>query len=246
MTSSRLLLAAALALSLAARAHAAEVEIDWDRDLAFEWDRANYERTLTEYVAGAQDEVASWLGWTLDRKLRVHVITKARYEAQFGSQAAWSQGAHYHAGAIYVNGGARLDGWFQGMVVHETTHAFLDHRGTGARLPTWLNEGLAMRLGLRRRGQEALTTTQVGQLEDALEHGGLTPLPTRGVVSQFTYLQGFAAILYLEQKVGKTELLQLVRRTLERDRFETALDSVLRLTIPQVEEGFRHWVDHLQ
>jgi hypothetical protein len=239
-------LAAAGALLLAVPARAANVEISWDRDVAFEWDRDNYEKTLGAIVRSSHDEVSAWLGWPLSRPLHVHVLTRARYEAQFGSAAAGSLGAHYSGGAIWVNGGARLNGWFEGLMVHETTHAFLDDRGTGARLPTWVNEGLAERLGYRRQGQQSLTTTQVTQLEDGLEHRLLTPLPVRGQLSRFGYLQSFASILYLEQKLGKEQLLRIVRRTMEKDTFEQALDAEARLSIGQLEEGFRYWVDHLQ
>ena len=238
--------AVAVALLVAVPARASNVEISWDRDLAFEWDRDNYEKTLGTIVRSSHDEVAAWLGWTLSRNLQVHVLSRARYEARFGTDAAWNRGAHYSGGAIWVNGGARLDGWFEGMMVHETTHAFLDHRGSGGRLPAWLNEGIAERLGYRRRGQQSLTTTQVTQLEDGLEHRLLTPLPVRGPLSQFGYLQGFASILYLEQKLGKEQLLRIVRRTLETDPFDRALDAEVRLSVGQLEEGFRYWVDHLQ
>jgi hypothetical protein len=227
-------------------ARAGDVDVSWDRDLAFEWDRAGYEKSLGELVRSSQDEVSAWLGWTLTGRLQVHVLTRERYEAQFGSDAAWNRAAHYARGAIYVNGGARLDGSFQGMMVHETAHAFLDHAGTGGRLPAWVNEGIAERLGFRRRAQEALATTQVGQLEDALEHGFLTPLPARGPLSRFGYLQSFATILYLEQKYGKDQLLRVVRRTLDKGSFEQALDAELRLSVAQLEGGFRYWVDHLQ
>jgi hypothetical protein len=245
MTTSRLA-AAALAALLAAPARAADVDISWDRDLAFEWDRASYEKTLGDLVRTSHAEVSAWLGWALSRTLRIHVLTRARYEAQFGSDAAWNRGAHYQGGAIYVNGGARLDGWFQGLIAHETAHAFLDHGGTAGRLPTWVNEGIAERLGYRRQGQESLTTTQVSQLEDALDHRFLTPLPARGPPSRFGYLQSFASVLYLEQKFGKEQLLRIVKRALERGSFEEALDAELRLSVAQVEEGFRYWVDHLQ
>lgn len=234
------------ALVLAAPARAANVEISWDRDLAFEWDRANYEKTLGTIVRSSHDEVSAWLGWTLSRTLQVHVLSRARYEAQFGTDAALNRGAHYSRGAIWVNGGARLNGWFEGMMVHETAHAFLDHRGTGGRLPAWVNEGIAERLGYRRQGQQSLTTTQVTQLEDGLEHRLLTPLPGRGPLSHFGYLQSFASILYLEQKFGKEQMLRIVTRTLEKDSFDRALDAEVRFTVAQLEEGFRYWVDHLQ
>jgi hypothetical protein len=109
-----------------------------------------------------------------------------------------------------------------------------------------VNEGIAERLGYRRRGQQNLTTTQVTQLEDGLEHRLLTPLPNRGPLSRFGYLQSFASILYLEQKFGKEQLLRIVQRTLEKDSFERALDAEARFTVVQLEEGFRYWVDHLQ
>jgi hypothetical protein len=242
----RLRLLALALLLLAGPGRAAEPVITWDKDLAFEWDRANYERILREVVLAGDAEVTAWLGLRPDRPIRVEVLTRARYEARFGSDAAWSQGAHYRDGAIHVNGGARLGGFFEGLIFHELTHAVLDHRGNAHVLPTWLTEGLAERLGYRRRGQTALATTQVGQLEDALEHGLLLPLPRRGPLTRFGYLQSFAAVLYLEQKLGRDQLLRVVRRALELGSFEKALDLELRWTQRDIDDGFRSWVDHLQ
>jgi hypothetical protein len=222
------------------------VQISWDKDLAFEWDRANYEKTLGEMVHASEAEVSSWLGGQRMRPLKVSVITRARYEAEFGSGMAWNTGAHYARGVIHVNGGARLDGWFAGMLSHEMTHAFLDDLGTGYRLPSWLNEGLAERLGYRTRGQHDLTTTQVQQLEVALQQRELVPLPARGPMTPFRYLQGFAAVLFLEKKLGKETLLAVVRRAMRQGNFEQALDAEQRWTMKNVEEGFSYWVGHLQ
>jgi hypothetical protein len=190
--------------------------------------------------------VSGWLGFGRTRPLEVRVVTKARYEAQFGSGMAWGSGAHYRSGVINVNGGARLDGWFAGMLSHEMTHAFLDDLGTGHRVPTWLNEGLAERLYYRTRGQQGLDTTQVTTLEVALQQKQLLPLPAAGAMTEFRYLQGFAAVLFLEHKIGKDALLAVVRRTMKEGSFERALDAELRWTMRNVEEGFAYWVDHLQ
>jgi hypothetical protein len=241
----RVLAAALLALA-AAPALAAEIRITWEKDLAFEWDRANYEKTLRELVRGSEAEVSSWLGWPLTRPLEVRVITRARYEAEFGSAAAWNTGAHYVRGTIHVNGGARLDGRFAGLMTHEMTHAFLDEQRSAGRLPTWLNEGLAERLGYRTRGQHELTSTQIQQLEVALGQRLLVPLPLGGGMTPFRYLQSFAAVLFLEKKLGKEQLLAVVRRVLKQGSFEQALDAELRWTVRKVEEEFSYWVDHLQ
>ena len=240
------LLAAVLLVVLGGRAAAADVQISWDKDLAFEWDRANYEKTLRDMVRASEEEVSSWLGWPRTRALEVRVITRARYETQFGSGMAWNTGAHYRRGVIHVNGGARLDGGFSGMLTHEMTHAFLDDLDTGYRLPTWLNEGLAERLGHRTRGQHDLSTTQVQQLEVALEQRQLVPLPTGGGMTPFRYLQAFGAVLFLEKKLGKESLLAVVRRVMRKGTFEQALDAELRWTMKNIDEGFSYWVDHLQ
>jgi len=241
----RLLVAALVSLA-ALPAGAADLQLTWEKDLAFEWDRASYERTLRGMVQASEAEVSAWLGWPRTRPLELRVLTRARYEAEFGSGAAWNTGAHYARGAIHVNGGARLDGWFAGMLTHELTHAWLDDQRSAGRLPTWLNEGLAERLGYRTRGQHGLDTTQRQQLEVALEQRQLVPLPAGGGLSSFRYLQSFAAVLFLEQKVGKERLLALVRRTLARGTFEQALDAELRWTPRKLEEEFSYWVDHLQ
>jgi len=241
-----LLLAAVLLALGAGRAGAADVQISWDKDLAFEWDRANYEKTLGEMVSASEAEVTSWFGWQRTRALQVRVITRARYESEFGSGMAWNSGAHYARGVIHVNGGARLDGWFAGMLSHEMTHAFLDDLGTGYRFPSWLNEGLAERLGYQTRGQRDLSTTQVQQLEVALQQRQLVPLNVGGRMTPFRYLQGFAAVLFLEKKLGKDNLLAVVRRVMRQSPFEQALDVELRWTMKRVEEEFSYWVDHLQ
>jgi hypothetical protein len=237
-------LAVTCSASLPARAAAAEVAISWDQDLAFEWDRASYERTLREWVARSDAEVAAWLGFSRTRPLRLRVMTKPRFEQAFGSVHAASAGAHYLRGEIAVNGGARLDGWFSGMLTHELCHAYLDDLGTGHRLPSWLNEGMAERLGLRTRGQETLTTGQRQELEIALQDHRLVPLAASS--GRFKYLVGFAAVLFLEQKVGKDQLLAVIRRTLAQGTFEQALDAELRWTPKDLDERFSTWVDHLQ
>jgi hypothetical protein len=239
-------LAAALALVASATAAAGETRISWDPDLAFEWDRANYERTIREMVQRSDGEIAAWFGSSRTRALDIRVMTKARYEQTFGSGMAWSVGAHYRGGVVHVNGGARLDGWFAGMLTHEMTHAYLDDLGTGWRLPMWLNEGIATRLGRRTRGEDALSTTERQELEVALQQKTLVPLPAGGGMTPFRYVQSLGAVLFLEQKVGKEAVLGLVRRTMRDGPFEQALDAELRWTPRDVDERFAYWVGHLQ
>jgi hypothetical protein len=159
-------------------------------------------------------------------------------------EAQAAQGAHYQRGAIYVNGGRRLNDAFSGLMVHEMAHAVLDEHGTSARLPLWVNEGLAERLRWRRQGLEDLAPNQKQELQQLRREGLLIPLPTFGR-ERLSYLQCYAATLFLEKKAGKARLLAMVQRALEGEPFERALDKELRLTQQDLERELAVWVDHL-
>lgn len=235
---------AGLALLAATGAGAAPLDISWDKDLAFDYDREHYQRELQSIVEQSYSLAAAETGLTLLRPLKVTVLTRARYEQQFGTGAAFTQGARYQRGAIYVNGGSRLNDAFSGVIVHEMTHAFLDHRGTAHRLPLWLNEGLAERLSWKRKGLDELAPNQKMEVQYAGRSGALIPLPAWGKVT-FTYLQCYAAALFLEKKVGKDKMMAVVRRTLDGDSFERALDKETRWSTTDLEREFVSWVEHL-
>lgn len=232
-----------LLIGLSARADA-PVAISWDQGLAFDYDRENYQRMLTDIVRTGCSRVSAELGLTLQRPLRINVYTPAHYEQLFGSVAAATWGAHYRQGAIYVNGGSRLNDRFAGTMVHELTHAMLDYQGTGTRLPTWLNEGLAERLAWKRKGLDELAPNQVMSIQAARRQGTLTPLPAWGAI-KMDYLQFYAAALFVEKKVGKDKLLAIVRRTLEGESFERVLDQEVRWSVSDLEREFVAWVDRL-
>lgn len=222
-----------------------EFQIQWDKNLAFENDRENYARLLQDHVEEASRSVAQTLGLTLKR-LTIRVISKSEYEARFGRESAFSHGAHYVNSTIVVNGGNRLTTSFGALLEHEMIHAFLDSDGNGRRLPTWLNEGLAERQRWHRLGIESLATNQVAELKRALESNSLTPLPARGPISAFGYLQSFATILFLEERYGRDIPTKLARTVLEDGSYDQALRRVLKETTSGIESEFRGWVKALK
>lgn len=251
MTSLRATLAALAGATLAApgapaRADSPPVEIAWDQDLAFEHDRESYQRTLSGIVEDAYRQASAETGFALRRGIKVRVHSRAGYEGAFGSGAAWSQGAHYRRGEIHVNGGNRLDDRFAGGIAHEMVHAVLDHQGTAWRLPTWLNEGLAERAGWRRQGVDGLAPNQVLEIQYHGRQRALVPLPAQGHLGRAGYLHAWAAVLFVEEKAGREKLLAVVRRTLEGEPFEKALDRETRWSVADLEREFADWVEHLR
>ena len=60
------------------------------------------------------------------------------------------------------------------------------------------------------------------------------------------YLHCYAAVLFLEKKAGKEKLLAVVRRTLEGEPFERALDGETRWSTVDLERELVDWVEHLK
>jgi len=239
-----LLSASAVALC-SSHASAADLAISWDSDLAFDYDRDNYQRSLKEIAERSYDQASAAMGLSAPRRLEVNVYSRAHYEKEFGAGAAATRGAHYLRGRIHVNGGSRLSDALSGELVHEMTHAVLDYRGTGSQLPTWFNEGLAERMRWTRQGLNDLAPNQAAELKQSRQRGTLTPLPSRGRLTPFGYLNAYAAVLFLEKKFGRDKVLALAHQVIGGTPFERALDAQLRLSLTQLELGFADWVDHL-
>ena len=170
---------------------AVELEISWDKDLAFESDRENYQKLLKGIVTRSYQEVSSDLGLALSNSLKVRVYTRKEYEKVFGSQLAARSGALYFRGSIHINGGNRLNDRFSGTIDHEMTHALIDCRGTSRYLPIWFNEGLAERSRWRRLQLRQLAPNQVSELKYARQQKKLIPLPSRGALTPYQYLQSY-------------------------------------------------------
>jgi hypothetical protein len=241
----RMLLAGGLLALSAAPAVAGDLTIVWDKDLAFEHDRANYERLLTGIVVRSLRSVTRGLGIEMRREPGIHVLSRGHYQQKFGPAAA-GRGAHYHRGAIYVNGGNRLDQRFSGLMEHEMVHAVVDHRGTGHALPIWMNEGLAELFRWRHMGMRGLARNQIDELKRAGQRGALTPFPAGRGLTPYQYLQCYAIVLFIEEAYGSGAMQKLVSETVDGRSFERALKKVLRTEVRFLERAFVEWVKKLK
>lgn len=243
------LAAAALAGVLAAtlspgagRAGPAGVPVTFDADLARPEDRAAYERTLREMVADARARVVAGTGLEPGTRTEVRVHSRAGFELRFGAEAASRDAARYEGEVIHLNGGARLDDRVAGLLVHELTHAALDAGGRARSLPRWLDEGLAMRLEMARRGLSRPAPSQWGELRQARDAGRLVPLPRDGELDPLGYLRAWAAVTWMDERLGRDRLLAVVKATLAGEPFEKALRRETGLGEDDLDREFAAWV----
>ena len=71
------------------------------------------------------------------------------------------------------------------------------------------------------------------------------PLPGTGELSRLGYLKAWAAVVFLEGKVGRERVLATVRATLGGEPFEKALRREAGLSLEDVDRGFEAWVGGL-
>jgi hypothetical protein len=242
------LAAAVLAAALAAagpggaRAAPPEVKVAFDADLVRPDDRGAYERTLREMVADARARVVAGVGMEPAPRTEVRVHSRAGFEARFGGEAAGRDAARYEGDVIHLNGGARLDDRVAGLLVHELTHAALDAGGRARSLPRWLDEGLARRLEMARRGLSRPAPSQAAELRQARDAGRLVPLPREGELDPLGYLRAWAAVAWMEDRFGRDRVLAVVKATLAGEPFGTALRRETGLSEDDLDAAFSAWV----
>lgn len=137
---------------------------------------------------------------------------------------------------------------FRHVLHHELTHAVTFDKmygeGVGSvisrrsffNLPLWFAEGFAEYSS--RHGWDTFADMVI---RDATVHGYLIPLQYVG--GYLAYKQGQSAVLYMAERYGEAKISEM----LNKGRFETSMDNVLRKTIGMGEEEFNEeWQKRLR
>jgi tetratricopeptide (TPR) repeat protein len=137
---------------------------------------------------------------------------------------------------VPVEGLSSMTGTLSRVLMHELTHSFI-HQKTRGHCPVWLNEGIAQWMEGKRSGQnaEALVayydagrSVSLGLLE-----GSWMGLPGNGAA--YAYAWSLAAVEYLVQANGMSDIERILERLTTEPSPEAALRSVLRTTYAELE-----------
>ena len=133
---------------------------------------------------------------------------------------------------VFVLAGLDRDG-----IVHEMTHLLIDEAVDSplAKMPSWLNEGLAMYFESGSRGREA-TVSQ------AASRGGLRPLRTMGnqpgrprEVRVF-YAQAWSTVNYMMETYGEERMAALLTALEDGGGIEKAIPSAYGMSLDELEQ----------
>ena len=207
----------------------------------------NYEvwTTVLDILEEAYREIGQNFSYFPDEQITVILHTRRKFQAATGSPA-WADGLFDPIlGRIQIpTEGALTDRtWLTRVLRHEFVHALLHQRVGGrlGRVPTWLNEGLAMQLAgdpwpdIDQIIQGEVTLIPLNYLE-----GGWGRLSSKA--SMVAYLEGNSATLYLIDRYGMQKVREILGRVAAGEPIGAAIKDRLFISYEQ----FQHrWTDHL-
>jgi tetratricopeptide (TPR) repeat protein len=210
-----------------------------------ETDQATWTVVL-DVLEEAYREIGQKFGHFPAKTIVVVLHPKATFQGATGSPA-WADGLFDPVlGRIHVpTQGALADrAWLKRVLRHEFVHALLhDQQGLNHNaIPTWLNEGLAMRLSsdhwsdVDELHQQDLPIIPLTALE-----GSWGEFPSEE--ASMAYLEADSAAGYLIHRYGMHEVQQLLARLKKKQSLPAAIHAQLSLSYEQFQS---RWMAHLQ
>jgi len=201
--------------------------------------------SVLEILEDAHREIGQQLGYYPSKPILVVLHTRETFHGVTGGPA-WSDGLFdWIEGRIKVpTQGALTDkAWLTRVLRHEYVHALLHDQmgGRSRRVPTWLNEGLAMQLaGDPPPDIPELVRGQVTLINLAHLEGPWTGLT--GSQALVAYLEGNSATKYFVDRYGMDKVREVLGQLAIGKPFSDAFQDRLFITY---EDFQRRWSDEL-
>lgn len=198
---------------------------------------------VLDILEEAYREIGQKFSYFPPRPITVVLHTRETFQGATGSPV-WADGLYDPLlGRIQIpTQGALTDqAWLARVLRHEFVHALLHQRAEHARIPQWLNEGLAMQLAgdpwpdLDRIVQGEVTLIPLDRLE-----GGWTGFPA--TLATVAYLEGNSATAYLIERYGMGKVQDLIESLAGRQPVAAAIKDRLFISYDEFQQ---RWTNHL-
>lgn len=130
------------------------------------------------------------------------------------------------------------------VLYHEYTHAVV-YALTGGRVPTWLNEGLA--LNLEKRDPASLSSFWSPLLQGAIRTNSLIPIQDLHgsfmnmdqATAQLSYAESYSAVKYLIDRYGMFTIQSLLKDLSHQRDFAKAFDDRFFIPYPEFQSAWQ-------
>lgn len=216
---------------------------------------ADFIKSVEEMAEYYYEEITRNMGftryknWSWDGRAKIYIYDDPDDFQQVGDYAKWSEGVASSRERV-IRSFPAAHGFFDSTLPHELGHIiFREFTGFKAKIPLWLEEGVAMyqekarRWGAHEAVRQALKDGTFMPLGDmtALELSGRMDIPT----IQLFYAESASIVNYLLDELGQQRFINLCRKLRDGGPFEWAFTSVY-VRFKDIDALNKAWVDYLQ
>lgn len=144
---------------------------------------------------------------------------------------------------IPVSGVTAMNSDLARVLKHELTHSFVNQL-TGGRCPTWLNEGVAQALEPRTVGSSGRRLGQIFREQHEIPYNALEGSFMRfsNVEAAVAYAESLAAVEYISDTYGMSDVQRILQRIGEGSSAEAALRATVHADYGQLESEVAHFL----
>ena len=224
-------------------------ELSSDRIILY-WYRGedDFGQALFDRALEALDQLNHDTGVTVEKAVKIFI-----YGSHSDLLGALEEGAkEWTGGRAFADQGIVVIGvspgnleWGKRATVHELTHVVI-HQVTDTPLgglPTWLDEGLAM------RAEGDLEPVYLAELNEAIESNSL--ISVRSISSSFSadsdlaglsYAESYSLVEFILDQYGEEKMIRLIDIFTEGAYYDDALQEALGVDTDGLEDAWRAWL----
>jgi tetratricopeptide (TPR) repeat protein len=194
-----------------------------------------FRRELLATLESDYDDLVRDLGVAPRSSISVTLYTEQAF-FDVTQAPSWSGAINDGKLRIPVNGVSSVTSDLAHVLKHELAHSFVSQI-TGGRCPTWLNEGVAQALEPRTLGSSGRALAQLFQAQHEIPYNMLEGsfMHFNGPEASLAYAESLAAVEYISDTYGMSDVQRVLQRLGEGSSTEAALRAVIHSDYGQLD-----------
>jgi tetratricopeptide (TPR) repeat protein len=194
-----------------------------------------FRRQLIATLESQYDELVRELGVAPRASISVTLYTEQAF-FDVTHAPSWSGAVNDGKLRIPISGLTSMTSDLARVLKHELAHSFVN-QASGGRCPTWLNEGIAQSVEPKSLGGNGRRLAQLFQAQQAIPYNALEGSFMRfsSVEALVAYDESLAAVEYINETYGMSDIQRILQRLGEGSSSEAALRAAIHSDYGQLE-----------
>jgi tetratricopeptide (TPR) repeat protein len=194
-----------------------------------------FRRELIATLESQYDDLVRQLGVSPRASISVTLYTEQAF-FDVTHAPSWSGAVNDGKLRIPISGLTSMNSDLARVLKHELAHSFVN-QASGGRCPTWLNEGIAQAMEPKNLASNGRRLSQLFQAQQEIPYNALEGSFMRfsPIEALLAYDESLAAVEYINETYGVSDIQRLMQRLSEGSSTEAALRATLHSDYRQLE-----------